>query len=86
MLIMIPFFVMIFGLLGCSDKQIAYVKDPQQWQQRYATDTSVCDRQVTTGKTAAPEDWSQEMKDDFVRCMHGKGWSYVREKGTPTRY
>jgi hypothetical protein len=86
MLIMMPFFVMMLGLLGCSDKQIAYVKDPQQWQERYATDAVGCDSRVITGQAAATENWSQEMKDDFVRCMHGKGWSYVREKGTPTRY
>jgi hypothetical protein len=74
--------------MGCSDKQIAYVTDPSQWEQRYATDTKVCDRhvQVSTGNTTTPENWSPEMKDDFVRCMYGKGWSHVREKGTPTKY
>ena len=82
------FFVVIVGLLvmGCTEKQIAYVKDPQQWQQRYATDAMGCDSQVTTGTAAAPENWSREMKDDFVRCMSGKGWSNVREKGFPTSY
>jgi hypothetical protein len=76
--------MVLVGLLmtGCSEKQIAYVKDPHQWQQRYATDTMVCDSQaqVRTGQAAAPENWSREMQDDFVRCMHGKGWSYVRER------
>ena len=90
MLIIIPFFLVIVGLLaiGCTDKQIAYVKDPQQWQHHYATDASVCDSQVQvqTGKAAAPENWSREMKDDFVRCMSSKGWSHWREKGFPTRY
>jgi hypothetical protein len=88
MLIMIPFFVMILGLLGCSDKQIAYVKDPQQWEQRYAADTKVCDSQVrvSTGNAATTENWSPEMKDDFVHCMSSKGWSYWREKGTPRSY
>ena len=88
--IMIPFFMVIVGLLamGCTDKQIAYVKDPQQWQQRYATDASACDSQVqvSTGNAATPENWSREMKDDFVRCMSSKGWSNWREKGTPRSY
>jgi hypothetical protein len=86
----IPLLIMIVGLLvsGCTEKQIAYVKDPQQWQQRYATDASVCDSQVqvVTGNAATPENWSREMKDDFVRCMSSKGWSHVREKGFPTTY
>ena len=81
---MISLLIMIVGLLvsGCTEKQIAYVKDPQQWQQRYATDTMVCDRQaqVITGKAAAPENWPREMQDDFVRCMYSKGWSHVRER------
>jgi hypothetical protein len=90
MQIMMPFCMVIVGLLvtGCSAKQIAYVKDPQQWQERYATDAMVCDRQVqvTTGNAAAPENWSREMRDDFVRCMSTKGWSHWREKGFPTSH
>ena len=87
---MIPLLIMIVGLLvsSCTEKQIAYVKDSQQWQQRYATDAMVCDRQaqVRTGQAAAPEHWSREMQDDFVRCMSRKGWSHWREKGIPTSY
>jgi hypothetical protein len=88
--IMIPLCMVLVGLLvtGCAAKQMAYVKDPHQWQERSATDAMVCDRQVQgpTGKAAAPEKWSREMQEDFLRCMSSKGWLHWREQGIPTSY
>jgi hypothetical protein len=71
---------MIVGLmlLGCTSKQIAYVHDPQQWEQRYSLNAAFCGARAreVTGNAMPSDEW---YRDIFYQCMEQKGWSQVPE-------
>jgi hypothetical protein len=58
-------------LTGCTLQQASYVRDPQSWQQKYATDVAVCDAQARLFAGNPADDHTQSI---FRRCMEGQGW------------
>jgi hypothetical protein len=58
-------------LAGCTQQQIRYLSDPQQWQQKYTADVAACDAQARH-ITGSPSD--ERDQETFQRCMETRGW------------
>ena len=70
--------MVVLTLLGCSSQQMAYLHDPKQWEQQYATHASFCETRAraTTGNALSSDEWYRQV---FRECMDKKGWSQVHE-------